>query len=69
MADLMIEVDDGTLKDARMRTFEEDTSVNALAGVPQGVRYQGAGAGGDGAQDRRNIQGLRELIISREASR
>jgi hypothetical protein len=30
VADLRIEVDDGTLKDAKMRTVEEGTSVNAL---------------------------------------
>ena len=30
MADPTIEVDDGTSKDARMRTLEEGTSVNAL---------------------------------------
>lgn len=30
MADPTIDVDDGTWKDARMRTLEEGTSVNAL---------------------------------------
>lgn len=30
MAELTIAVDNGTLKDARMRTLEEGTSVNAL---------------------------------------
>ena len=30
MANLTITVDDGTLKRARMRALEEDTSVNAL---------------------------------------
>jgi hypothetical protein len=30
VADPMIEVDDGTLKDTRMHSLEEGTSVNAL---------------------------------------
>jgi hypothetical protein len=30
MANLIISVDEGTLKRARMRTLEEDTSVNAV---------------------------------------
>jgi hypothetical protein len=58
VADLTIEDDDGTLKNARMRTLEESTDTPSVAGV-----------GRDGVQDRRNIQGLRELIISWEASR
>ena len=69
MADPTIEVDDGTSKDARMRTLEEGTSVNALLrehfegyAIRSGSRLRCA-------QDRRNIQGVRKLIISWEASR
>jgi hypothetical protein len=45
VADPTIEVDDGTSKDARMRTLEEGTSVNALLEGTSKATPSGAGAG------------------------
>ena len=56
MADLTIEVDDSTLKDARMRTLAEGTDTPSRAGV-----------GGDGAYDCHNFARVPVPLRARRA--
>ncbi len=60
MANLTIAVDDGTLKKARMRALEEDTSVNAIL-----REYLEEYAGGR----REQVEAARRIIEASRASR
>jgi hypothetical protein len=60
MANLTITVDEGTLKRARMRALEEDTSVNAIL-----REYLEEYAGGR----REQIEAARRIIEASRASR